>query len=256
MRLCNRCRHSKSVDQFYWDKRYGRRRTVCIECCKANKGPNSGRRTPERRAEYRRKRGQASGDYVPRAIAMELAAARKAAKHDAHVRAWKHANSKPAPRHDAHVRQCARRKQTELWRIRYKTDPEFALQQRLRTQARKKAKLFPKLDDLIRDAINRGGESRTVADVCGYTIPELKRHLESKFRDGMDWGAFMRGEIHIDHIKPQRLFDLSSIENVRECWALSNLQPLWRRDNLLKAARWDGAGPVARACQKVLPGPF
>ncbi|ARK42639.1 hypothetical protein BOC60_20385 [Burkholderia pseudomallei] len=103
------------------------------------------------------------------------------------------------------------------WRARYKTDPEFALKERLRTQARKKAKLHPKLDDLMRDAINRNGNSMTVADVCGYTIKELRVHIERQFKGGMDWNAFMRGDIHIDHIRPQRLFDLSNIDEVRAC---------------------------------------
>ena len=86
--------------------------------------------------------------------------------------------------------------------------------------------------------MNRGGESRTVADVCGYSIAELKAHLERQFKGGMSWSAFMSGDIHIDHIKPQRLFDLSNIEDVKACWALTNLQPLWSKDNLVKAGRW------------------
>ncbi|KVU21222.1 hypothetical protein WK62_19750 [Burkholderia ubonensis] len=53
-------------------------------------------------------------------------------------------------------------------------------------------------------------------------------------------GRFRRGEIHIDHRRPQSSFDLNDADQVRACWALSNLQPLWARDNLTKGARWDG----------------
>ncbi|ARL91010.1 hypothetical protein BOC57_35125 [Burkholderia pseudomallei] len=113
------------------------------------------------------------------------------------------------------------------------------MKERLRTQARKKAKLHPKLDDLMRDAINRNGNSMTVADVCGYTIKELRVHIERQFKGGMDWNAFMRGDIHIDHIRPQRLFDLSNIDGVRACWSLSNLRPLWAVDNLTKGGKAD-----------------
>ncbi|ARK86054.1 hypothetical protein BOC42_00350 [Burkholderia pseudomallei] len=79
-----------------------------------------------------------------------------------------------------------------------------------------------------------------MVDACGYTIAALKTHLERQFKDGMDWSAFMRGEIHIDHIKPQRLFDLSDIDEVRACWSLTNLRPLWARDNLTKSGRFEG----------------
>ncbi|MBG0879416.1 hypothetical protein H0X90_21740 [Burkholderia sp. 9775_39] len=139
--------------------------------------------------------------------------------------------------HDAHVQRYRSRVTASRWASRYRLDPEFALRERLRTWGRKKRKLFPKLDDLIREAINRGGSSRTVADVCGYSIPELMRHIEQQFRDGMSWEAFQRGEIHIDHIHPQRLFDLSDADQVRECWSLSNLQPLWAAENLRKGGK-------------------
>lgn len=141
--------------------------------------------------------------------------------------------------HDAHVRLF--RNGTHDWRARYRTDPEFAIRQRLRTQQRKKVKLFPKLDDLVRDAIKRGGRSPTLADVCGYTVADLKQHIEQLFADGMSWEGFMMGDIHIDHVKPQRLFDLSDLDQVKECWALTNLQPLWARDNLAKGGKWNAA---------------
>jgi hypothetical protein len=241
-KTCNRCGELKSADQFYLNKQRGTRRTTCIACCLANKSPNGGKRTPERRAEYRRERGETTSEYVPKAVTMDLAAERRAARHDAHVRAWSKADAKAKSlRHDAHIKEFKSKIKSERnvaqFRHKYKTDPEFALKQRLRTQTRKKARLHPKLDDLMRDAIKRGGSSRTVADVCGYTIKELKTHLEALFADGMDWQAFMRGEIHIDHIKPQRLFDLSDAGEVRACWALSNLQPLWRADNLRKGGK-------------------
>jgi hypothetical protein len=45
------------------------------------------------------------------------------------------------------------------------------------------------------------------------------------------------GEIHLDHIIPQRAFDLSNDEEWRACWSLTNLQPLWAKDNLRKSGR-------------------
>lgn len=253
---CNRCGTEKSVDQFYFNKARNRHRTTCKTCWLDNPAPNSGRRTPEQRAAYRRMRGETLVRYLPRSVRLEIAGLKRIALanaprqrrplDDSHVRAWKldeMRRQRQTLTCDAHVRVF--KNGIHDWRARYKTDPEFALRERLRTQGRKRAKLFPKLDDLIRSAINRGGNSRTVADVCGYTITELKQHIESRFADGMNWDEFMKGNIHIDHIKPQRLFDMSSVDGVKACWALGNLQPLWRRDNLAKGGRWDGGDGAA-----------
>ena len=71
----------------------------------------------------------------------------------------------------------------------------------------------------------------------GYTMAELREHLERQFANGMDWAAFSRGEIHIDHIVPVSAFDLSSDDGVRACWAMDNIQPLWAADNMRKGAK-------------------
>lgn len=69
----------------------------------------------------------------------------------------------------------------------------------------------------------------------GYCAGELACHLEAQFVDGMDWLAFFNGEIHLDHIVPIRCFDKSSKDDMRACYALSNLRPIWARENLSKS---------------------
>lgn len=71
--------------------------------------------------------------------------------------------------------------------------------------------------------------------LIGYTINDLKYHLESKFSEGMTWENY--GEWHIDHIKPISSFNISSVEDrdFKLCWSLSNLQPLWAIENLRKS---------------------
>lgn len=71
-------------------------------------------------------------------------------------------------------------------------------------------------------------------DIVKYSCEELMIHLESKFRDGMTWenyGPYW----HVDHIKP-----LSLCTDLNEAWALSNLQPLLREENLSKGNRYIG----------------
>jgi hypothetical protein len=66
----------------------------------------------------------------------------------------------------------------------------------------------------------------------GCSIEDLKRHLESKFQEGMTWENY--GSWHIDHIKPLAAFNLQDSEDLRFACHYSNLQPLWAKDNLKK----------------------
>lgn len=72
-----------------------------------------------------------------------------------------------------------------------------------------------------------------------YTIEDLKRHIENKFKKDMNWDNY--GKLwHIDHIKPQSWFDFSDIEQIKECWSLNNLQPLYASENMSKGNRYKG----------------
>ena len=39
---------------------------------------------------------------------------------------------------------------------------------------------------------------------------------------------------HIDHIRPLSGFNMSDPEQAAEAWALTNLRPLWAKDNVAK----------------------
>lgn len=67
----------------------------------------------------------------------------------------------------------------------------------------------------------------------GYTSFQLKEHLEKQFLDGMSWDNWGK-EWHIDHRMPVSRWPLGS--DPSEVNALSNLQPLWKFDNLSKGA--------------------
>jgi 5-methylcytosine-specific restriction endonuclease McrA len=89
----------------------------------------------------------------------------------------------------------------------------------------------------IRVSLKSSKDGKCLQDVLGYSVDELRNHLESKFYNGMTWDNY--GEWHIDHIKPISSFNFSSYseDEFRKCWNLDNLQPLWARDNLSKGAR-------------------
>jgi hypothetical protein len=78
-------------------------------------------------------------------------------------------------------------------------------------------------------------------ELVGFTLDDLKRHIEMKFTDGMTWDEFMKGKIHIDHIIPRAKLRFTSYDqdNFKKCWSLQNLQPLWAKENIRKGARMD-----------------
>ncbi len=128
-------------------------------------------------------------------------------------------------------------KDTLIYRIRYKYDTKFNLKERLRNQLTKQKKKYPNLDYAIRQAASKNQNTKYL-DILGYSKEELKNHLEKQFTKDMTWQAFRNGDIHIDHIKPQSLFNLKDINDVKECWSLNNLQPLWAKDNIAKSNKY------------------
>lgn len=93
----------------------------------------------------------------------------------------------------------------------------------------------------LHDGMKGGRPYSKYHQYLGYTWIELKNHLMNLFKDGMTWELLCLGEIHIDHIKPLKLFRYESLDDplFKEAWALSNLQPLWKVDNLRKSCKYN-----------------
>lgn len=84
-------------------------------------------------------------------------------------------------------------------------------------------------------------------DIVGYTVYDLKIHIESLFEEWMswdNWGKYDAGNDtwHIDHIRPIASFNITSIdcEDFKECWNLKNLRPLLALDNFSKGSKYTG----------------
>lgn len=108
--------------------------------------------------------------------------------------------------------------------------------------ARRRATLKGRLSHVISSNVRRGIISgskcgRRTFDLLGYTVDELRAHLEKQFQPGMSWDNY--GEWHIDHIIPLSVFNYETPDNLdfKRAWALSNLQPLWALDNIRKNNR-------------------
>jgi len=113
----------------------------------------------------------------------------------------------------------------EAENIRQKTDPSFALKNRVRI--------------LMYITLRKVKNGRKWQGLVGYSIEKLKRHLERNFKEGMTWEKFMAGEIHIDHVIPVSAFNFTKPEDIdfKKCWAMNNLMPMWARDNLSKGIK-------------------
>jgi hypothetical protein len=107
-----------------------------------------------------------------------------------------------------------------------KTDPKF--------------KLRCNISSSIWQSLKRNKSSKsncTWEKLVGYSLKQLKKHLEKRFTDGMAWNNY--GEWHIDHKLPVVSFNFSNPFQVdfKRCWALSNLQPMWALENKKKNAK-------------------
>ena len=110
----------------------------------------------------------------------------------------------------------------ERYRWKMKNDPGFVIHQRMRTAVKK--------------ALRGGKDGRRWEDLVGYTREELAEHLKRTMPRGYSMKDLGTGRIHIDHIIPKSLFDVTNIEELRACWALWNLRPVPAKMNLRKGA--------------------
>jgi hypothetical protein len=91
-----------------------------------------------------------------------------------------------------------------------------------------------RIGSALRNALGTSKGWRPSVEIVGYTIDELRRHLERQFLPGMGWHNMC--EWHIDHIVPLSSFTIEGPDDpeVKRAWALSNLRPCWAMDNRIK----------------------
>ena len=112
----------------------------------------------------------------------------------------------------------------EKARQQYATDPMYRLNRNIGCVIRASLQT----NNLSKN--NRHWES-----IVGFTLQELKIHLEQQFDSYMNWdnhGSYW----HVDHIIPlsSLTFDSEEHENFKLLWSLGNLQPLFGPENLSK----------------------
>lgn len=130
------------------------------------------------------------------------------------------------------------RERTARWRA---ANPERSAEITRLNQAVRRSTPWGKITNRLQPIINaslRGGYTGARSKYCavlGYTWADLRAHLEAQFTDGMSWENW--GDLwEIDHIRPLSTFRYDSLDHpdFKECWALANLRPLLRVENIRK----------------------
>ena len=163
-------------------------------------------------------------------------------------------------------------KKHKIWRDEYRKHPDILAKERAQTisyrsqpdnhekrteylnrpevrervnvlKKKKRENIYIKLNERISGAINlslrKNKNGLHWESLVGYTLEDLKQHLENLFTQGMEWGNYKHSGWHIDHIIPVSRFNFESYDDLdfKRCWALSNLQPMWGRENMSKGNR-------------------
>ena len=148
---------------------------------------------------------------------------------------WKMAYEK-SPNRIAKRRAASKTEKSKAYHAAWRKRPEHLARRAERMRAYRETPAG-KLENRMRVAIRRGlnrNRSVSLEKTVGYSIAELKTHLERQFLPGMSWDNSR--EWHIDHVIPLSRFAIVEYGD-REflaAWALTNLMPLWALDNLKK----------------------
>ena len=120
-----------------------------------------------------------------------------------------------------------------------------------KAKARRRVDLAYRLRTVLRSTINRYIKKKdTYSYYTNYTVEELIKNLESKFKPGMNWANHSLRGWHIDHIKPLSKFKFynpdgsENIKEIRKAMALSNLTCLWASDNISKGNKYNEEGHI------------
>jgi hypothetical protein len=119
-----------------------------------------------------------------------------------------------------------------------KTDQEKRLSRNKYFRDRRKNDISFRVTHNLRVRVNdfvkgKGKAARTI-ELIGCDVKYLLAHLSKQFTDGMSWDNY--GEWEIDHIIPCSSYDLSNKDQQKVCFHYTNLQPLWKKDNLIKGS--------------------
>lgn len=244
---CYKCRELKQSIEFGIDKARGDgKKSLCKECAK-EKTQEWRVKNPEYAKRWRAKNSEHNRQYYAQNREKIIDMIRRwRIKNPKHYQQWYIENKEKRLEYKRQYRVEHKEECLEYNRQRRIKSPEKVKEIQRKADEKQRATTKGKLRSNILRGINfslRKGSKNGChwEELVGYTVDQLKRHLERQFKDGMNWKNFMDGKIHIDHKIPIAVFNFKKPEDedFKKCWALKNLQPLWKNDNLSKGAKID-----------------
>ena len=120
-------------------------------------------------------------------------------------------------------------RKNELTRIRRKNDTNI--------------RISTLISNNMRQTLKDGKRENSWKDLVDFSIEELIIHLKMCINKlpGFIWKDYMKGKLHLDHIRPISSFNYKSYEDsdFKKCWCLENFQLLPANINIRKNQRWD-----------------
>jgi hypothetical protein len=139
------------------------------------------------------------------------------------------------------IRENEKRKAKYIKKITQKHKSESAIRKKVAGAFR------ARIHKLIRSC--GSVKDQNTFNLLGYTKSDLIRCLFNQFEFGMTWENYGK-EWHIDHIKPVSWFkftDENKNEQLRRCFALSNLKPRWATSSIARKYGSDMDGNVNKS---------
>lgn len=133
-----------------------------------------------------------------------------------------------------HCLDCDRRQQQNIYNNDIEKNREKARKRMEKRLKKPKNKLYNVTRVRIYKFLKENKGGRNWPEFLPYTFKQYCKNLEKQFKEGMSWNNY--GQWHVDHKIPISVFNFSKPTDIdfKLCWALSNLQPMWAKDNLIK----------------------
>ncbi len=156
----------------------------------------------------------------------------------ARIRATHRAKPEVIARREALAKRRAERKaykESEAGRL--ETRKRVRAYENSKRRTSEQYKLARNVRNYIRCALKEKSAKKSARtfELVGCSIEALRTHIQSLFKDGMTWEAFLEGRIHLDHKLPLAMFDLADPAQQKIAFCFENLQPLWAEDNQRKS---------------------
>jgi hypothetical protein len=152
-------------------------------------------------------------------------------------RRWRERNREKVAAYNAKYREERADFVSQAKRDWARRNPEAVAAHGARRRANPKYRIEATIRARIHATLTRGSKSAGTFELLGYSSDELRAHLERQFKRGMSWGNY--GEWHIDHVVPLSSFSYETPDDpdFRRAWALTNLAPMWGKENMEKGAK-------------------